>query len=190
MTSARVPTLRSSPLFIPLVAALGLIFLALATSSTSARWLGQSGYLIGAAVLTAVAGRSWVSFDKPSNWAAAAGLLGLVSAAVFAATELAILDTDELGGGGVLIPVSWLFAATGWYAHYMEVKTLRWVITLVQVSFTFLSSVLFFVLAARSDGITGTLGYGTAGAIGAFAVAIAVTGVFARIKIELAKRKP
>ena len=190
MTSAPIPPLRSSPLFVPLVAAFGLIFLALARSSTSTRGLGQSGYLIGAAVVAAVAGRSWLTFDKPSNWAAAAGLLGLVSAAVFAATELAIVDADELGGGAVLIPVSWLFAATGWYAHYMRVKTLRWVITLVQVSFTFLSSVLFFILAARSNGITGTVGYGAAGAIGAFAVAIAVTGVLFRIKIELAKRNP
>ncbi len=186
-----MPTLRSSPLFIPLVAALGLIFLSLVSSSTSTRWLGQFGYLIGAAVITAVAGSSWVSFDKPSNWAAAAGLLGLVSAAVFAATELSVIDADEPGGGGsVLIPVSWLFAASGWYAHYMGVRTLRWVITLVQLSFTSLSSVLFLLLAARSDGVTGTVGYGVAGLIGAFSAAIAVTGIFARIKVELANRKP
>jgi len=182
--------MRSSPLFIPLVVALGLIFVALATSSASTRWLGQSGYLVGAAIVTGVAWQTWLTFDKPNNWGAAAGLLGLVSAAVFAATELAIVDADEIGGGAVLIPVSWLFAATGWYAHLMRVKTLRWVITLVQLSFTSLSAALFFVLAVRSDGATGTLGYGAAGLVGAFAGAIAVTGAFARIKVELAKRKP
>lgn len=177
-------------MFIPLVTALGLIFVALATSSTSTRWLGQSGYLTGAGIATFVALRTWLSFDKPSNWAAAAGLLGLVAAAVFAATELAVVLDDELGGGAVLIPVTWLFAATGWYAHYMGVKTLRWVITLVQVSFTFLSALLFFILAARSEGITGTFGYGLAGLIGALSGALAVTGVFGRIKVELAKRNP
>ncbi len=190
MTSAPIPTLRSSPLFLPLVAALLLIFLALATSSTSVRWLGQSGYLIGAAVVAGVAFRTWVTFETPNNWGAAAGLLGLVAAAVFAATELAVVSDEEIGGGAVLIPVSWLFAATGWYAHFMGVKTLRWVITLVQVSFTFLSSLLFFILAARSDGATGTIGYGAAGVIGAFAGAIAVTGIVGRIRLELAKRKP
>lgn len=190
VTSAPTRALRSSPLFVPLAGALGLIFLALVMGSTSARWLGQSGYLVGAAALIAIAGRTWLAFDRPSNWAAAAGLLGLVSAAVFAATELAIVQPDEVGGGAVLIPVSWLFAATGWAAHFMRVRTLRWVVTLVQVSFTFLSSVLFFILAARSDGATGTLGYGAAGVIGAFGGALAVTGVLARIKIELAKRNP
>lgn len=177
-------------MFVPLVVALGLVFVALATSSTSTRWLGQSGYLIGAAMIAGVTWQTWFSFDNPNNWGACAGLLGLASAAVFAATELAIVEADELGGGAVLIPVSWLFAATGWYAHFMGVKTIRWVITLVQLSFTSLSSVLFFLLAARSDGPTGTFGYGTAGAVGASAAAFAITGAFARIRIELAKRNP
>lgn len=178
-------------MFVPLLIALGLIFVALATSSASNRWLGQSGYLVGSAIILGVAWQTWSTFDKPNNWGAAAGLLGLMSSAVFAATELAIIDVDQAGGGGsVLIPVSWLFAATGWYAHFMRVKTLRWVITLVQVSFTTLSAVLFFVLAARPGRTIGTIGYGAAGLIGAFAGAIAVTGIFGRIKVELAKRNP
>lgn len=178
-------------MFVPLVIALGLIFVALATSSASNRWLGQSGYLVGAAIIAGVAWLTWSSFDSPNNWGAAAGLLGLMSAAVFAATELAVIDADQPGGGGsVLIPVSWLFAATGWYAHFMRVKTLRWVITLVQVSFTTLSSVLFFILAVRSEGVTGTAGYGAAGLIGALSGALAVTGILGRIKVELAKRNP
>jgi len=178
-------------MFVPLAIALGLIFVALATSSSSNRWLGQAGYLVGAIIIAGVVGQTWSTFDKPNNWGAAAGLLGLMSAAVFAATELAVIAADQAGGGGsVLIPVSWLFAASGWYAHFMRVKTLRWVITLVQVSFTTLSAVLFFVLAARSDGVSGTVGYGAAGLIGALAGALAVTGILGRIKIELAKRNP
>lgn len=177
-------------MFVPLVIALGLIFVALATSSASTRWLGQSGYLVGAAIVAGVAWQTWATFDTPNNWGAAAGLLGLVSAAVFAATELAIVEADEIGGGAVLIPVSWLFAATGWSAHFMGVKTLRWVITLVQLSFTSLSSVLFFLLAARSEGATGTFGYGAAGLIGALSAALATTGALGRIRVELAKRNP
>lgn len=178
-------------MFVPLVVALGLVFVALATSSASNRWLGQSGYLVGAAILAGLSGQTWLAFDRPSNWAAAAGLLGLVSAAVFAATELTVTNPDEPGGGAsVLIPVTWLFAATGWAAHFVRFKTLRWVITLVQVSFTTLSAVLFFVLAARPGRTIGTVGYGAAGLIGALAGAVAVTGIFGRIRVELAKRNP
>ena len=97
---------------------------------------------------------------------------------------------DEPGGGSVIVPVAWLFAATSWYAHYMGVRTLRWVITLVQVSFTTLSALLFFILFARAENALGALGYGAAGLIGALSGALAVTGIIGRIKVELAKRNP
>lgn len=190
MSQTAFPKLKDSPLFVPLVVALGLIFVALATSSTSNRWLGQSGFIVGALIAAGVAGQTWRSFNRPSNWAAAAGLLGLVSASVFAATELGVIGVDEAGGGSVIIPVAWLFAATSWYAHYMGVRTLRWVITLVQVSFTTLSALLFFILMARADRALGAVGYGAAAAIGALAGAVAVTGIFGRINVELGKRRP
>lgn len=192
MSQTEFPKLRDSPLFVPLLVALGLIFVALATSSTSTRWLGQSGYLVGALILGGVAFQTWLTFDKPSNWGAAAGLLGLASSAVFAAAELgALADGEDGGGASVIVPVAWLFAGSGWYAHYMRVKTLRWVITLVQVSFTALSSLVFFILIAQTDtGTFSTIGYAIAGAIGAMSVAVAVTGIIGRIKVELAKRNP
>ena len=190
MSQTAFPKLKDSPLFVPLVIALGLIFVALATSSTSTRWLGQSGFVVGAVLAAGVAGQTWRSFERPNNWAAAAGLLGLVSASVFAATELGVIEADEPGGGSVIVPVAWLFAATSWYAHYMGVRTLRWVITLVQVSFTTLSALLFFILFARAENALGALGYGAAGLIGALSGALAVTGIIGRIKVELAKRNP
>ena len=173
-------------MFIPLVAALGLVFLAL----LSRGWIGEALYLVAALGLAGIAVRTFNVLDSPSNWAAASALLGLAATAVFAATELADLNADG-GGGPALIPVAWLFAATSWAAHTVAFRTLRWVITLVQTSFTSLSAMVFLIVAGRSTNTTLlTLGYGVAGLIGAFAGALAVTGIFGRIKVELAKRKP
>lgn len=176
-------SVRASPLFVPLASALVVVFLALVLAG----WFGQLGYLLSAAVLVLVAGRTWSTFDKPNNWAAASALLGLVSAALFAATELSDVGRDG-GGGPVIIPVAWLFAALGWYTHFKGVRTIRWVVTLVQVSFTSLSALLFVVSSARADDAIRTLGYGAAGLAGALAGALAVTGILGRIRVELAKR--
>lgn len=176
---------RSSPLFVPLVAILVVVFLALVLAG----WFGQLAYLLAAAALVPTAARTWSTFDRPNNWAASAALMGLTSAAVFASTELADVGRDG-GGGPAIIPVAWLFAATGWYTHFRGVRTLRWVVTLVQVSFTSLSALLFVVAAARADDAVSALGYGVAGLTGALAGALAVTGILGRVRVELAKRRP
>ena len=176
-------SLRSSPLTVPLAGALLLSFLALVVGG----WFGQLGYLLAAGALFAVAGGTWARFDRPGNWAAASAVLGLAATAVFAATELSDLGRES-DGGPVIIPVAWLFAATAWYTHWRGAKTIRWVITLVQVSFTSLSALLFIVAAARAvDGLQ-AVGYLVAGLGGALAGALAVTGIIGRIRIELAKR--
>ena len=176
---------RSSPLFVPLASALALVF----GSLVAGGWFGQLGYLVAAVVLAAMARATWSTFDRPSNWAAAAALVGLVSAAVFAATELS--DTGRDGGGAAaIIPVAWLFAAAGWYAHGQGVKTLRWVLTLVQVSFTSLSALVFLLTAGRASDGARAAGYGAAGIIGFVGTALAVIAIFGRIRVELAKRNP
>ena len=177
--------IRSSPLLGPLVGALIVVFLSLVVAG----WFGQLGYLLAALVLAGVAAATWSTFERPSNWAAASALLGLASAAVFAATELTDVSRDG-GGGPAIIPVAWLFAAASWYTHHQGVKSLRWVITLVQVSFTSMSALIFVVAAARADDTVRAVGYGTSGLIGALAGAMAVTGIIGRIRVELAKRRP
>lgn len=177
------PPLRSEPLFLPLVVILAMVFLALVLAG----WFGQLAYVLAAAALLPTAARTWATFERPSNWAASSALMGLASAAVFAATELADVGRDG-GGGPAIIPVAWLFAATGWYTHLRGVRTLRWVVTLVQVSFTSLSALLFVVASARADDRVSVLGYGIAGLAGALAGALAVTGILGRIRVELAKR--
>lgn len=179
------PSVRSSPLFTPLVSALLAVFLALVLAG----WFGQIAYLLAAGSLAVLAAQTWSTFDRPGNWAASSALLGLASAAVFAATELSDVG-PEGGGGPAIIPVAWLFAATSWYTHFRHVKTLRWVITLVQVSFTSLSALLFFVASVRADDAVRALGYGVAGLTGALAGALAVTGILGRIRVEFAKRSP
>lgn len=184
MTSASPVKLRASPLFVPLVATLGLVFVALVTGG----WIGEGLYALCAAALVAIAVRTFTTLESPSNWAAASALAGLAATAIFAATELRDIDADG-GGGPALIPVAWLFAATSWAAHTARFRTLRWVITLVQTSFTTLSALVFLIVTGRStSSVTLAVGYGLAGLIGALAAALAVTGIIARIRVEFAKR--
>ncbi len=176
---------RSSPTFAPLVIGLVLVFLALIVGDRAR--LGEFVYLTASLVLCGVAALTWRTFERPNNWAATSALLGLVSAAVFAATELGDMSTDG-GGGPAIVPVAWLFAATSWYTHLNGVRTLRWVITLVQVSFSSLSALLFVLASSRADDGIRAAGYGIAGAVGVLAGASAVTGIVCRIRIELARR--
>jgi hypothetical protein len=178
-------SIRSSPIFAPLAAGLAAVFVSLVVGGR----LGEVGYLTASVVLCAVAVATWKAFERPNNWAATSALLGLISAAVFAATELGDVSADG-GGGPAIIPVAWLFAATSWYTHFSGVRTLRWVITLVQVSFSSLSALLFVLASSRADdGVRGT-GYGTAAAVGVLAGATAIIGIVGRIRIELARRNP
>lgn len=186
MTAPSPPALRASPLFLPLVASLGLVFVALVTGGR----VGQGLYGIATVALAGIAAQTWSTLESPSNWAAASALLGLAATAVFAAVELGDIDADG-GGGPALIPVAWLFAAAGWATHMARFRTLRWVTTLVQVSFTSLSAMVFWVVATRSTNSTLlTIGYGFAGVVGVLAGVLAVTGIVARIRVELAKRNP
>ncbi len=178
-------SLLSSPLFRLLAGALGLVFVSLVIGSRGR--LGEIGYLGAAALLAVVAQSTWRRFDRPGNWAAASAVLGLTSAAVFAATELSDV-TAEGGGGPAIIPVAWLFAATSWYTHRERIRTLPWVITLVQVSFTTLSALLFTLASARADDGARTLGYGVAATIGIAGGVMAVIGIAGRVRLELAKR--
>lgn len=178
------PRLRSSPRFIPLVATLASIFVALVTGGP----VGRGLYLIAAASLVTIAVRTLADLESPSNWAVASALLGLVGTSVFAATELSDINADG-GGGPALIPVAWLFAATSWAAHVSQFKTLRWVITLVQTSFTTLSALVFLLVAARDTNSTlQTTGYVMAGLAASVGTVFAVIGVIGRIRVELAKR--
>lgn len=178
-------SIRSSPVFVPFAGGLALVFLSLLVGDSGV--LGELGYLAGSIILTGVAAATRKTFEHPSNWAASSALLGLVSAAVFAATELGDVSTDG-GGGPAIIPVAWLFAATSWYTHFKSVRTLRWVITLVQVSFSSLSALLFVLASSRADEAVRAIGYGIAGAVGVLAGVSAVIGIVGRTRIELARR--
>lgn len=177
--------IRSSPLFWPLVGALGLVFVSLALGSRTR--LAEIGYLCAAAALQPTALETWRRFTPPRNWAASSALLGLMSASVFAATELSDVTTDG-GGGPAIIPVAWLLAATSWYTHHQGVRTLPWVITLVQVSFTSLSALLFALASTRADDSIRSAGYGLAAMLGLLGGIMAAIGVVGRIRVELAKR--
>ena len=168
-----------------LAGALGLVFVSLVVGSRGG--LGSVGYLCAAAALQPIAVETWKRFSRPGNWAAASALLGLISASVFAATELSDVTTDG-GGGPAIIPVAWLLAATSWYTHHQGVRTLPWVITLVQVSFTSMSALLFALAAVRADDRIRAGGYGLAAAIGIAGGAMAVIGIVGRIRQELARR--
>ena len=181
------PSIRSSPIFAPFAASLVLVFLALLVGDRGR--LGELCYLIASVVLCGVAAATWRAFARPNNWAATSALLGLVSAAVFSATELSDVSTDG-GGGPAIIPVAWLFAATSWYSHFKGIRTVRWVITLVQVSFSSLSALLFVLASSRADDSIRALGYGTAALFGVVAGVTAIIGIVGRIRIELARRSP
>ena len=171
-----------------IVLALGLCFLALAVTSGSSAGIAQALYLASGLLLTAGALRTWQEFAAPSRWAAVSALGGLIATVVFAATELRVVDSNEWQGVGALVVPAWLFAAVAWFTHAKEIRSLRWVVTLVQVSFTSLSSALFVVLMARSDQLAGTFGYGVAAAIGLAASIAAVVGIAQRVQVELQRR--
>ncbi len=162
-----------------------LVFLSLVVGSRAR--LGEIGYLVAAAALQPIAVETWRRFPRPGNWAASSALLGLISASVFAATELSDITADG-GGGPAIIPVAWLLAATSWYTHHQRVRTLPWVITLVQVSFTSMAALLFALASVRADDAVRRLGYGVAAAVGMVGGVTAVIGIIGRIRRELARR--
>lgn len=175
-----------------LMIALGLAFLGLAFTSESNRWFGQSAYLLSAAGLVVVARQTRQLLPPPHRWAAQAALGGLVATELFAATELAVVPADEWQGVGALIVPSWLFAAVGWVTHTRGIHTFRWVVTLVQLSFTALSGALFAWLAWQNepDRVIAVLGYGAAAVAGGLSAVLAVVAAVQRIRIELSRRTP
>ncbi len=171
-----------------LVVALALAFFALALTGESNAWFGQTAYLASAVLLGFAGRRTFDELGPPSRWAALSCLGGLMATEVFAATELAVVDSADWQGVGALIVPAWLFAAVGWVTHMRAVRSLRWVVTLVQVSFTSLSAALFAVLAIRSDRVLGFVGYGAAAILGVAAAALAFLGIALRVQIELRAR--
>ena len=180
--------LLSRPMTRLIVLALGLCFLALAVTRDSSAGIAQALYLASGFVLAVGAHRTWQELTAPSRWAAVSAVGGLAATVIFAATELRIVDSNEWQGVGALVVPAWLFAAVAWFTHAKEIRSLRWVVTLVQVSFTSLSSALFVVLMARSDQLLGTLGYGVASAIGVAASVAAIVGITQRVQVELQRR--
>ena len=178
--------LRAVSIVLGVALLLGFVALALTRESTS--WAAQTLYLVSAALLLLAITWTRPVITGASRWAAMSALGGLVATEIFAATELEVVHATEWQGVGALIVPAWLFAATSWLAHQRDVRSLRWVVTLVQVSFTSLSAALFVVLAARADAAVGVLGYGAAALVGAIAGVVAIIGIVQRVQREVRRR--
>ncbi len=182
--AAASPTPLRKKLDVAVGALLALCFLTLAFTGSGTARIGAFAYLASAGGLGVASFFTLKILPSPSRLAAVAALGGLMATEVFAATELWLVDPTEWQGVGVLIVPAWLFAAVGWFTHMRSVRTLRWVASLVQVSFTSLSAALFGVLAFRAEDGLGALGYATAAALGAGAAGLIAIGVLGRISQE------
>ena len=175
-------------LMISIAIALLLAFLALAFVDGSTILVGQITYALSAVILAAAAAATARALLPPSRWAAVSALGGLIATEVFAATEIGAAAPSEWDGVGALIVPAWLFAAVGWWTHMLAVRSLRWVTTLVQVSFTSLSSALFVILTFQADSPTEAFGFGLAAVLGLSSAALAITSVIQRVLLELRLR--
>ncbi len=176
------------PVTLVLGVALVETFLALAFASEARIGLSQVLYGSSAVGLAFVGAETWRLMPSPNRIAVVGVLLGLAATEVYALTELGAVDPDEWQGIGALIVPAWLFAASGWYANLRGVRTLRWVIPLLQCSFVALSAVAFVFLLSQESSTAAQIGYGTAAAIAVASFAATTTGIVGRVRLELRRR--
>lgn len=169
----------------------------MALSSTS---ITVGRLLFAAAVVLAAIG-GWKtnrSMLGPDRLAAVGATLALAGAAVYGASEITFVESEQWEGLSFFVAPTSGLATVWWLGHTRFTDRARWVVSLIGAGWTFIAGLVFAIYAVQSrstgprgDGAPAILSYGLAGLLslaGAFAV-LSGAAITTRRAIRLARQR-